>query len=72
MEQNLSDNEKIIRVVLGVVFLILGVWLNGVVSHVFGLIVIVIAVYLLATYLMNHEPIYKAIGKSTNSQINSE
>ncbi len=63
MKQNVGSIDRIVRVILGLIFFALG--LTGVVSGVWVWVVYILGAVMLATSAMSFCPIYMALNMST-------
>lgn len=66
MTKNISSTDRIIRVVLAIVFTYL--YFSGVVAGTIGLVLFILAIVFLFTSLLTFCPIYAIFGFSTNKK----
>ena len=63
MKKNVGNTDRIIRVVLAIVFA--GLYLTQMVEGTFGMVLLVLSGIFLATSLISFCPIYSLLGMST-------
>jgi hypothetical protein len=63
MKKNLGTPDRIIRFIVAAIFAVL--YFTGVVSGIFGIILLVLAVVFVLTAIVNFCPIYAIFGLST-------
>ena len=64
MKANMRTPDRIIRVLVAIIVLVL--YFTGVTSGTFGIVLIVIGAVLLSTSFINYCPLYGIFGVSTN------
>lgn len=64
MKKNQSDIERVVRVIVGLVLLVLTVYVTGVVQIVLA----VVGAVLLATGIVGFCPLYKVLGRDTRDK----
>ena len=64
MKANMGTPDRIIRVLVAIIVLVL--YFTGVTSGTFGIVLIVIGAVLLSTSFINYCPLYGIFGVSTN------
>jgi len=68
MKKNMGTADKIIRVIIAVIFLIL--YFTNVITGTFGIVLIVLSVIFLLTSLVSFCPVYAIFGASTKQKLN--
>ncbi|TRZ41685.1 YgaP family membrane protein [Robertkochia solimangrovi] len=63
MKKNMGQSDKLIRVVIA--FIIGVLYLYNIISGIFGIVLMVLAIILLLTSFFEFCPIYKILGKNT-------
>jgi hypothetical protein len=66
MKKNLGSADKIVRLLLAVVFAVL--YFTGTVTGTLGIVLLVVGAIFLITPLINFCPLYKVLGISTNKK----
>lgn len=62
MEKNIGRKDKVIRLILGIILLLLGIFMK----NIFSFICIIIGVLLLITFFTGNCGLYKPLGINTN------
>ena len=68
MEENVGDTDRIVRLVIGAVILVIGILLAVTGSALLGVVVILVSLYPLLTAILVWCPIYTLIGTSTHKE----
>lgn len=63
MKKNMGNTDRIIRVVLAIVFSVL--YFTGIVTGTFGLVLVVLGAIFLATSFISFCPLYTLVGMNT-------
>ncbi len=66
MKKNMSNSDRLIRLVLAVIFVVL--YFQNIVTGVAGIILLVLAGIFVLTSLVNFCPLYKLLGINTGSR----